>query len=83
MFKTENINDLPVVRSFWFGTPLTWICDLTMKSYISHGHKFVLYSYDDISVPESESFQMMNSIDGINGGRWGLRTFWKPISCSR
>ena len=51
-----------------------------MKSYISHGHKFILYSYDDISVPEgvqlrnaneiipeSESFQMMNSIDGIRG----------------
>ena len=80
MFKIEDLNDLPVVRSFWFGTPLTWICDLTMRSYISHGHKFILYSYDDISVPEgvqlrnaneiipeSESFQMMNSIDGIRG----------------
>jgi hypothetical protein len=21
MFKTENISDLPVVYSFWFGTP--------------------------------------------------------------
>ena len=80
MVESENRNDLPVVRSFWFGMPLTWICDLTMKSYLSHGHQFELYSYDDISVPEgvqlmdaneiipeSESFQMMNSVDGIRG----------------
>ena len=80
MVESENRNDLPVVRSFWFGTPLTWICDLTMNSYMSQGHQFELYTYDDIPVPEgvqlrdaneiipeSESFQMMNSIDGVRG----------------
>ena len=72
--------DLPIIRSFWFGNPMNWICDLSMKSYIRQGHKFELYTYEDFPVPkgvmimdankivpESASFQMMNSVDGIRG----------------
>ena len=72
--------DLPVARSFWFGNPITWIGFLSMQSYLSQGHSFELYAYEDISVPEgvslkdanelipeSESFEMLNSIDGIRG----------------
>jgi hypothetical protein len=72
--------DLPIIRSFWFGKPMNWICDLSMKSYIRQGHKFELYCYEEFPVPEgvirmdaneiipeSASFQMMNSVDGIRG----------------
>jgi len=73
-------SDLPIIRSFWFGKPMNWICDLSMKSYIRQGHKFELYTYEDFPVPkgvvimdaneiipESASFQMLNSVDGIRG----------------
>ena len=72
--------DLPIIRSFWFGKPMNWICELSMRSYIRQGHKFELYCYEDFPVPEgvirmdaneiipeSDSFQMMNSFDGIRG----------------
>ncbi len=72
--------DLPIIRSFWFGKPLNWICHLSMKSYLRQGHTFELYCYEDLPVPEgvirmdaneiipeSASFQMMKSVDGIRG----------------
>ena len=74
------VADLPIIRSFWFGKPMNWICDLSMKSYIRQGHRFELYAYEDYLVPEgviimdaneiipeSASFQMMSSVDGIRG----------------
>ena len=73
-------SDLPVARSFWFGTPITWIGNLSMQSYLSQGHSFELYAYENLSVPEgvtlkdanelipeSESFEMLNSVDGVRG----------------
>ena len=73
-------SDLPVARSFWFGTPITWIGNLSMQSYLSQGHSFELYVYENLSVPEgvtlkdanelipeSESFEMLNSVDGVRG----------------
>ncbi len=38
-------------RSFWFGevSPYEW---LSMKSFVDYGHRYILYSYDSIEVPQ-------------------------------
>lgn len=45
------LRDAGTIRSFWHRGPLpvrTWLC---LKSFIDHGHRFVLYSYDEPRVP--------------------------------
>ncbi len=40
-------------QSFWSGPPLSLYERLCLKSFIDHGHRFVLYSYDmNLAVPE-------------------------------
>lgn len=42
---------MAVFKSFWHGerlSPYQWLC---LKSFVDHGHDFVLYSYDRIDAP--------------------------------
>jgi hypothetical protein len=38
-------------KSFWFGDPLSPYQWLALKSFIDHGHRYVLYSYGRLDVP--------------------------------
>jgi len=35
-------------RSFWFGDALSPIEHLCLKSFLAHGHRFLLYAYDEV-----------------------------------
>jgi hypothetical protein len=40
------------IASLWIGPELTWMEQLCLQSFLDHGHKVVLFAYDDIkSVP--------------------------------
>lgn len=42
-----------VFRSFWLGDALSPIEQLCLKSFLAHGHRFVLYAYDAVAdVPD-------------------------------
>ena len=44
---------LPEIASLWIGSELTWLEQVCLKSYIDHGHKVYLYSYDPVeNVPD-------------------------------
>ncbi|MGO4915647.1 class I SAM-dependent methyltransferase [Pseudogemmobacter sp. W21_MBD1_M6] len=44
---------LPVIASLWIGAELSWLEQLCLKSFLDHGHKVVLYTYDAVAnVPE-------------------------------
>lgn len=42
---------MAIFRSFWYGKPLSPYQQLCLKSFVDHGHEFVLYSYDRVDVP--------------------------------
>ena len=42
---------MAIFRSFWHGRPLSPYQQICLKSFVDHGHEFVLYSYDRINVP--------------------------------
>lgn len=42
---------MAIFRSFWYGKPLSPYQQLCLKSFVDHGHEFILYSYDRIDVP--------------------------------
>jgi hypothetical protein len=47
----SNGGSVAVFRSFWYGgslSPYEWMC---LKSFVEHGHSFLLYSYEEIDVP--------------------------------
>jgi hypothetical protein len=51
------------VFSFWYGSPLSTIELLSIKSFQNHGHKFVLYVYDmDMEVPPNTIKKNANDI---------------------
>jgi hypothetical protein len=46
-------SNLPTIASFWFGSGLSWLEALCIKSYLDHGHRFVLYALTPLAgVPE-------------------------------
>jgi hypothetical protein len=43
----------PVIASFWFGSDLSWLESLCIKSFLDRGHAFVLYTAEPITgVPD-------------------------------
>ncbi len=38
----------PIVASLWIGDRLSYIEQLCLKSFVDHGHRTILYSYDDV-----------------------------------
>jgi hypothetical protein len=43
--------EMAVIRSFWYKGPLSPYENLCLSSFVSHGHQFILYSYEQIEVP--------------------------------
>ncbi len=44
---------LPTIASMWVGDPMSFVEIVTMKSFIEQGHKFILYTLEDVGyVPE-------------------------------
>lgn len=45
--------DLPVIASFWYGSNLSWLEAICIKSYLDCGHRFVLYTAEKLAgIPE-------------------------------
>lgn len=44
------MSDLPPICSFWHGG-LTWLERMCIASFVEKGHRFALYTYDDMVVP--------------------------------
>lgn len=45
--------DLPVIASFWYGSDLSWLEALCIKSYLDRGHRFILYTAEPLAgVPD-------------------------------
>ena len=42
---------MALFRSFWYGEPLSPYQQLCLKSFVDHGHEFILYCYDHFDVP--------------------------------
>ena len=38
----------PIVASLWIGDRLSYIEQLCLKSFADHGHRTILYAYDDV-----------------------------------
>lgn len=52
-----------IIQSFWYGTELTQIEQLCIKSFLAHGHDFHLYSFNDlIGVPNGCIIKGANQI---------------------
>jgi len=53
---------LPTIGTLWIGPELGWMEQLCLKSFVDHGHKVILYTYDTVKgVPEG--VQMANASD--------------------
>lgn len=51
--KGASMTTLPSVASLWIGPSLTWLEELCLKSFVDHGHRVILYTYDDVArIPE-------------------------------
>lgn len=48
--------------SFWYGQALTPYEVLCIKSFLNHGHKFRLYTYDEMKVPAGTELCDANSV---------------------
>lgn len=45
--------DLPEIASFWFGSDLSWLEQLCIRSFLDRGHRFTLYAPGDVGgVPD-------------------------------
>jgi len=42
---------MALFQSFWYGKQLSPYQQLCLKSFLDHGHEFILYSYDRLDVP--------------------------------
>ncbi|RDE08067.1 hypothetical protein [Pelagibacterium lacus] len=42
---------LPTIVSFWHG-PMSWLEELSIRSFVAAGHPYVLYSYEPIALPD-------------------------------
>ncbi|WP_171178806.1 hypothetical protein [Ruegeria sp. HKCCD8929] len=60
-------HSLPVAASFWYGSDLSWLEAVCIKSYLDRGHRFVLYTAEEISgVPDGAEIRPASEI------------FWPP-----
>lgn len=46
--KAEKLNT-PSIASLWFGPRLTFLEQVCLKSFHDHGHRVILYTYDEIA----------------------------------
>jgi len=52
---------LPIVASLWVGGPLSFIHQLCLTSFVDHGHRVVLYSYDSDPAGVPEGVELMDA----------------------
>lgn len=53
----------PVIASFWYGSDLSWLETLCIKSYLDRGHRFVLYAAEHIAgIPEGTEVREASEI---------------------
>lgn len=53
MTNKPTSDGLPVIQSLWIGESLSVMEQLSITSFLSNGHEFHLYAYDDVkNVPE-------------------------------
>jgi len=51
------------IASLWVGPSLTWMEQICLKSFVDHGHKTVLYSYDPVEgVPDGVEQRDANEV---------------------
>lgn len=43
-----SVNALPVIAGFWYGSDLSWLETLCITSYLDRGHRFVLYTHENL-----------------------------------
>jgi hypothetical protein len=55
-------DDIITIRGFWTGPPLTNLHRACLRSFLCLGHKFILYSYDPLVLPEGICLQDANQI---------------------
>lgn len=51
---------MALFRSFWYGEPLSPYQQLCLKSFVDHGHEFILYCYDYFDVPRGVELRDAN-----------------------
>ena len=57
------MNHLPEIASFWTGSPLGWIEQLCLRSFVLRGHKVTLFQLDSVSnVPEGVLVRNMRDV---------------------
>lgn len=73
----------PVIQSLWIGKELTLLEQLSIASFLFHGHAFHLYAYDDIAhVPEGTQLKDAGeilpekNIFAYNGGSYAIFADW-------
>ena len=45
--------DLPTIAGFWMGPHLSWLDQVSLRSFVKHGHRFMLYTYGEVeNVPD-------------------------------
>ncbi|MEL6583579.1 MAG: hypothetical protein AAFQ36_07070 [Pseudomonadota bacterium] len=60
---------LPVIAGFWTQAELSWLEQLSIRSFLDAGHRYVLYSYHEIAgVPEGVEQRDARSILSASGG---------------
>ncbi|MFT6210340.1 MAG: hypothetical protein ACJAYA_001076 [Bacteroidia bacterium] len=50
-----------VINSLWIGTELSILEQLTLRSFVYHGHKFCLWIYDDLTTEIPEGICIMDA----------------------
>jgi hypothetical protein len=52
-----------IIQSLWIGSPLSLMETLCIRSYLSHGHEFHLYTYGDVgNIPEGTTLRDANEV---------------------
>ena len=56
-------DSLPVIASFWYGSDLSWLEAVCIKSYLDRGHQFVLYTAGTLTgIPEGTDVRDVSEI---------------------
>lgn len=88
LFRTHDVESVPsppvtpavphVFQSLWLGTRLSPLEHLCLKSFLRHGHTFVLYAYDEVdNVPPGCAIEDARAIlgeDAVFMQRSGIHT---------
>jgi hypothetical protein len=55
-----------IINGLWIGTSLSKIELLTIKSFVSHGHQFRLWTYNALDIPEINGLELMDANEILN-----------------